>query len=51
MASHDAHASRSEAPDGFVNALMIQNVLVEPEWASVLGEADQRGITPLCTRT
>jgi hypothetical protein len=38
-------------PDGFVNTLMIQNVLDEPEWASVLGEADQRGITPLCTRT
>lgn len=34
---------------GFVNTLMIQDVLAEPEWADVLGDADRRGLTPLFT--
>jgi len=32
---------------GFVNTLMIQDTLAEPEWAGVLGDADRRGLTPL----
>jgi hypothetical protein len=28
---------------------MIQDVLAEPEWADVLADADQRGLTPLFT--
>ena len=32
---------------GFVNTLMIQDVLAEPDWADVLGDADRRGLTPL----
>jgi Tn3 transposase DDE domain len=32
---------------GFVNTLMIQDILAEPEWADILGEADRRGLTPL----
>jgi len=32
---------------GFVNTLMIQDTLAEPEWADVLGDADRRGLTPL----
>jgi hypothetical protein len=28
---------------------MIQDTLAEPEWADVLREADQRGLTPLFT--
>lgn len=28
---------------------MIQDVLAEPEWADVLGDADRRGLTPLFT--
>ncbi len=31
----------------FVNTLMIQDVLAEPEWDGVLGDADRRGLTPL----
>lgn len=34
---------------GFVNTLMIQDVLAEPEWVDVLGDADRRGLTPLFT--
>lgn len=34
---------------GFVNTLMLQDVLAEPEWADVLGDADWRGLTPLFT--
>lgn len=34
---------------GYVNTLMLQDSLAEPEWADVLGEADKRGITPLFT--
>lgn len=34
---------------GFVNTLMIQDVLAQPEWADVLGDADQRGLPPLFT--
>lgn len=34
---------------GFVNTRMLQDVLVEPEWAAALGEADRRGLTPLFT--
>ncbi|MGH3610383.1 MAG: transposase, partial [Pseudonocardiaceae bacterium] len=32
---------------GFINTLMIQDLMAEPEWADSLGEADQRGLTPL----
>lgn len=34
---------------GFVNTLMIQDLMAEPEWVDTLGEADQRGLTPLFT--
>lgn len=34
---------------GYVNTLMLQDVLAESDWADVLGEADKRGITPLFT--
>jgi TnpA family transposase len=34
---------------GFINTLMVQDVLAEPEWANALGEADRRGLTPLFT--
>jgi TnpA family transposase len=34
---------------GFVNTLMIQDVLAEPEWTDILGDADRRGLTPLFT--
>ncbi|MGH3096214.1 MAG: Tn3 family transposase [Streptosporangiales bacterium] len=34
---------------GYVNTLMLQDVLAEPDWAGVLGDADRRGITPLFT--
>lgn len=34
---------------GYVNTLMLQDVLAEPDWAEVLGDADRRGITPLFT--
>lgn len=33
----------------FVNTLMLQDVLAEPEWADMLGDADRRGLTPLFT--
>lgn len=33
----------------FINTLMIQDILAESEWADSLGEADQRGLTPLFT--
>ena len=33
----------------FINTLMIQDLMAEPEWADSLGEADQRGLTPLFT--
>lgn len=32
---------------GYINTLMIQDILAEPEWADVLTDADRRGITPL----
>ena len=32
---------------GFINTLMLQDVLAGPEWSDVLGDADRRGITPL----
>ena len=32
---------------GFINTLMLQDVLAGPEWADALGDADRRGITPL----
>jgi TnpA family transposase len=32
---------------GFVNTLMIQDILAEPEWDTILGDADRRGLTPL----
>jgi len=31
----------------FINTLMIQDTLAEPEWTGVLGDADRRGLTPL----
>jgi len=31
----------------FVNTLMIQDVLADPDWAGTLVEADRRGLTPL----
>jgi TnpA family transposase len=31
----------------YVNTLMVQDVLAEKEWATVLTEADRRGLTPL----
>ena len=34
---------------GYVNTLMIQDTLAEPEWAARLGDADRRGLTPLFT--
>jgi hypothetical protein len=30
-----------------VNTLMIQDLLADPEWAEVLTDDDQRGLTPL----
>jgi len=32
---------------GYINTLMIQDTLVQPEWAGVLTNADRRGLTPL----
>ena len=34
---------------GYINTLMIQDTLAEPEWADRLGDADRRGLTPLFT--
>jgi Tn3 transposase DDE domain len=31
----------------YVNTLMIQDILAEPEWAGVLTAEDLRGLTPL----
>ncbi len=31
----------------YVNTLMLQDVLAEPEWAALLTDADRRGLTPL----
>ncbi|MDN5918727.1 MAG: transposase, partial [Pseudonocardia sp.] len=31
----------------FINTLMIQDVLADPDWADTLSEADRRGLTPL----
>ncbi|MEU2588363.1 Tn3 family transposase [Streptomyces avermitilis] len=31
----------------FVNTLMLQDILGEPEWAELLTPADRRGLTPL----
>lgn len=31
----------------YVNTLMLQHVLAEPEWADLLGPADRRGLTAL----
>jgi hypothetical protein len=31
----------------YVNTLMLQDVLAEPDWAKLLGPADRRGLTPL----
>ena len=33
----------------YINTLMIQDILAEPEWAGRLGDADRRGLTPLFT--
>ncbi len=30
---------------GFINTLMIQDTLADPEWVGRLGDADQRGLT------
>jgi len=32
---------------GYINTLMIQDTLAEPEWADVLTDVDRRGLTPL----
>lgn len=34
---------------GFVNTLMIQDILAEPGWSDALGDADRRALTPLFT--
>ena len=34
---------------GYINTLMIQDTLAEPEWADRLSDADRRGLTPLFT--
>ena len=34
---------------GFINTLMIQDTLADPEWVGKLGDADRRGLTPLST--
>ncbi len=31
---------------GYINTLMIQDTLAEPEWADVLTDVDRRGLTP-----
>jgi hypothetical protein len=31
----------------YVNTLMVQDVLAEPDWAAVFTAADKRGLTPL----
>jgi TnpA family transposase len=31
----------------YVNTLMLQDVLADPDWAAVLNAEDQRGLTPL----
>ncbi|MER5325093.1 Tn3 family transposase [Streptosporangium roseum] len=31
----------------YINTLMLQDVLADPEWAQLLEPADQRGLTPL----
>lgn len=31
----------------FVNTLMIQDVLADPDWSDTLSAADRRGLTPL----
>ncbi|MCW2913835.1 MAG: transposase [Actinomycetia bacterium] len=31
----------------YINTLMLQDVLAEPEWAKLLKPADRRGLTPL----
>jgi len=31
---------------GFINTLMIQDILAEPQWADVPGDAGRRGLTP-----
>lgn len=35
----------------YVNTLMIQDLLTEPDWADVLTPRDHRGRTPLSGRT
>ncbi|MEQ4725086.1 Tn3 family transposase [Nonomuraea sp. B19D2] len=34
---------------GYINTLMIQDTIAEPEWADVLTDVDRRGLTPLFT--
>jgi hypothetical protein len=31
----------------YLNTLMLQDVLAEPQWSDLLGPADRRGLTPL----
>lgn len=31
----------------FINTLMLQDVLAEPQWSDLLTPADRRGLTPL----
>jgi hypothetical protein len=46
--TRSATASRARTL-GYINTLMIQDILAEPEWADRLGDADRRGLTPLFT--
>ena len=31
----------------YINTLMIQDTVAEPEWADMLTDVDRRGLTPL----
>ncbi|MFB9626762.1 Tn3 family transposase [Nonomuraea helvata] len=31
----------------YINTLMLQDILADPEWAKLLKPADRRGLTPL----
>ena len=36
-----------QASLAYINTLMLQDVLAEPQWSALLGPADRRGLTPL----
>jgi hypothetical protein len=46
-AARDARPAHPQAALVYVNTLMIQDILAEPEWANVLTAEDLRGLTPL----